>query len=562
MKNSTPRLDAQRNRAYGLHKSGAAGDAIALYESILAENPANADVAGLLALALYQTGRPGDAFMLWTRTLAMDCDAPTQLRNANNYLVAFLAPALANRHEDAGTFEVPAWPHGKLPETGEKEMVLSLARGLSQIGRQPQVFALLQSFLPAVSDDAHMLGKTLRVLWDGGFGPWVDQYMAANLTFEHGLDGQLLLLRAAAATVAKRMTEATDYVSRAVNALPVCLTSAQPGQKFLVGVLNRAQMWVDAPLTPEEFHFSENTPASLASRFADKYRFLSILPEAATIRAALAEQPKPDFFLNNWVNAEVLSTPGTLSFISAFADSLEQPLLNHPAIAARTTRQRNAEVLRGIANLVVPRILRFVNQPDSPSSIVRLVEDEVGFPVIIRDPFQQMGKLARKLDTSLQLSQHLKSLPAIELYAIQYVHNPAAPGIYRKIRAAVIGGEMIISHVHFGEEWNVHRERDEAKIQSVNEKTDVVSFADEVLNNPAGALGKPAMRALEAIRQKIPLDLYGIDFDLMPDGQVLFFEANAAMTISFYGLFGRQNVRGKMRDALDRLFGRARARGT
>jgi hypothetical protein len=40
----------------------------------------------------------------------------------------------------------------------------------------------------------------------------------------------------------------------------------------------------------------------------------------------------------------------------------------------------------------------------------------------------------------------------------------------------------------------------------------------------------------------------------MPDGQVLFFEANAAMTISFYGLFGRQNVRGRMRDALDRLF--------
>jgi glutathione synthase/RimK-type ligase-like ATP-grasp enzyme/tetratricopeptide (TPR) repeat protein len=557
MKNLTPDAENQRNRAYGLHKSGAVGDAIALYESILEANPGNADVAGLLALALFQTGRSADAFRLWTRTLAMECDAPTQLRNANNYLTAFLAPALANRHEDAASFDVPAWPQGKSPEIGETGMVLSLARGLSQIGRKPQVFALLQSFLPAVSDDAHMLGKTLRVLWDAGFGPWVDQYMSSNIPPEHLMDGQLLLLRAAAATTAKRMAEAADYVSRAVDALPVCLTAYAPGQKFLIGVLNRAQMWVEAPLTPEEFHFSENTPASLASRFADKYRFLSILPEAATVRGALAAQPRPDFFLN----AEVLSTPETLSFISAFADSLDQVVLNHPAIAARTTRQRNAETLRGIANLVVPRILRFVNHADSAASIVRLIEDQVGFPVIIRDPFQQMGKMAGKLDTSLLLSQHLKSLPAIELYAIQYVHNPTAPGIYRKIRAAVIGGEMIISHVHFGEEWNVHRERDEAKIQSVNKNTNVVLFADEVLNNPAGALGKPALLALEAVKQKIPLDLYGIDFDLMPDGRVLFFEANAAMTISFYGLFGRQNVRGKMRDALDRLFGKARVQG-
>ena len=64
------------------------------------------------------------------------------------------------------------------------------------------------------------------------------------------------------------------------------------------------------------------------------------------------------------------------------------------------------------------------------------------------------------------------------------------------------------------------------------------------------------MAALEAIKKKISLDLYGIDFDLMPDGQILFFEANAAMTISFFGQFGRQNVREMMRNALDRLFSR------
>jgi glutathione synthase/RimK-type ligase-like ATP-grasp enzyme len=439
-------------------------------------------------------------------------------------------------------------------------MILSLARGLNQIGRKHQVFDLLQGLLPLVSNDLDVLGKSLRVLWETGYVKWVDQYLSLASSGEQDTDGQLLLLRAAADFVANRMDESLGYVSRAVDAVPVYLTTYAESQKYLIGVLNRAPMRMVPPLTPLEFHFTENTPSGLANRFSNKYRFLSILPEAATVCPALAAQPRPDFIINNWVNAEELSTPGTLSFISAFADSLDQAVLNHPVSAAMTTRQRNAENLGGIANLFVPRILRFVNRPNDPASIVRLIENDIGFPVIVRDPFHQMGKQVGKLDTADQLFEHLKSIPALELYAIQYVHNPASKGVYRKIRAAVIGEELIISHVHFSEQWNVHRERDEAKIQSVNQKKAIVSFADAILNDPSGALGKPALLALEAIKKRISLDLYGIDFDLMPDGQVLFFEANAAMTISFYGRIGRQDVRGRMRDALDRLFMRKQDR--
>ena len=134
--------------------------------------------------------------------------------------------------------------------------------------------------------------------------------------------------------------------------------------------------------------------------------------------------------------------------------------------------------------------------------MVRFIKNEIGFPVIVRDPFHQMGKQVGKFDAADQLFEHLKSIPALELYAIQYVHNPAGNGVYRKIRAAVIGEELIISHVHFGEQWNVHRERDEAKIQSVNRNKTIVSFADAILNDPSDALGRPALLALEAIKKK------------------------------------------------------------
>ena len=300
-----------------MHKSGNVGDAVRLYEFILESESTNADVVGLLALALYQTGDSDSAFKYWTRCLVLKSDARTRLRNANNYLTAFLAPTTPGKAGDAIHFDVPAWPQDEIPEAAEKGMVLSLARGLNQAGRKQQVFDLLQSFLPRVSNDLDVLGKSLRVLWEAGYVRWVDQYLSLSFSPEQDTDGQLLLLRAATASAMNRVEESAACVSRAVDVIPVYLTARTESQKFLIGVLNRAPARVEVPLTPQEFHFTENTPASLASRFSDKYRFLSILPEAATVRSALAAQPRPDFIINNWVNAEVLSTPGTLSFSSS-----------------------------------------------------------------------------------------------------------------------------------------------------------------------------------------------------------------------------------------------------
>ena len=39
------------------------------------------------------------------------------------------------------------------------------------------------------------------------------------------------------------------------------------------------------------------------------------------------------------------------------------------------------------------------------------------------------------------------------------------------------------------------------------------------------------MQTLSEIRKRIPLDIFGIDFDLLPDGRLLFFEANASMNL-------------------------------
>ena len=52
-----------------------------------------------------------------------------------------------------------------------------------------------------------------------------------------------------------------------------------------------------------------------------------------------------------------------------------------------------------------------------------------------------------------------------------------------------------------------------------------------IVLDPERCLGADCMRTLEAIRDRMPLDFFGIDFDVDDAGQVVFFEANAAMNL-------------------------------
>jgi glutathione synthase/RimK-type ligase-like ATP-grasp enzyme len=199
--------------------------------------------------------------------------------------------------------------------------------------------------------------------------------------------------------------------------------------------------------------------------------------------------------------------------------------------------------------------MRFINdRVMMPDQVVRVIQDMMGFPVIIRTAFEQRGIGAEKIDSPGELARHLAIQDDPQLYAIEYVDNPVVPGIYRKIRAAVIGEELFITHVHFGPHWNVHRDRDREKPKNLDLDGNLAAHAARIISAPEETLGAPAMAALHDIRRRIPLDIFGIDFDILPDGRVLFFEANAAMHLSLSDRAGVEKTRAAMRTAVRRLF--------
>lgn len=549
-----------RTKALALHRSGNVSEALRMYEALLEDEPSNPDILGLAGMAQYQLGNSQTAKTKWIESLSEQSEPPVMLRNMNNLLTALLKEKNADELQFVIDLPIPDWPMEPVPTVGEKNMIISLARGLLQIGRKPAALKLLASVAPCLADNPRFAMDVAEVMLEAGHAEHASSVLQPLTAVDQENDGALLILHAAAALAAGQREDAFRLTAKAVEALPVHLTAKASSQALLIGVLNEAPKLIAKQMSPQLLHFLKNSPASLAWKLNNDYRFLSIFPEAATARRELEKLPKPDVILNNWVNAETLSTPGTLAFISGFADSLDLRVLNHPRKAAETTRQRNAERLSGIPDLVVPRIIRFFNESGKPRNLVRAVGNSIGFPLIVRNPFTQMGKQAARLDTPGQLEKYLVQVPGRQLYAIEFVNNLSAGGIYRKIRVAVIGDEIFVAHVHCDRDWNVHSRKGKKPALDLPRAT--LRFAEDLTSDPLKTIGKPGMSALREIRNRIPLDFFGIDFDIMPDGRILFFEANAAMKISMSNRAGQEEIRAGMRAALRRLFEGAALRGS
>lgn len=554
MKTSNSQRAHTLDDAISLHKAGRISEAARSYVAFLVEDPDNADILGLMGLAQYQLGNRNAAKTAWHKSLTLPSAPPIVIRNMNNFLTALVQEGTEKDPPLFAELAIPDWPSGLVPSQSEKDSIISLARGFMRIGRKPAAQKLLESVLSQIADDAKFIRDAAEIMYRAGHTERANLLLEQLPPAEGEANGALLILQAAAAFAAGKREDAVVFTAKAIEALPVHMTTKAASQSLLIGVLNTAPVVIDKNMSPQLLHFSNNSPASLAWKYNEAYRFMSIFPDSPTVKTAMEKLPKPDLILNNWVNAETLNTPRTLQFISEFADSLGLPILNHPRHAAATTRQRNAELLAGIPNLTVPRIARFFNEPAKRNSLIRGIGDTIGFPVIVRDPFAQMGKEAAKLDTPRQLDDYLNRVRGQELYAIEFIHNPLANGIYRKFRAAVIGEEIIIYHCHFGERWNVHRERDQDKRAAISIEPALFQFSEKIIANPSEGLGEPGIAALQEIRRRIPLEFFGIDFDILRDGKLLFFEANAAMNISLSGQNQLQTPRVIMRDALRRLF--------
>jgi tetratricopeptide (TPR) repeat protein len=195
------------------------------------------------------------------------------------------------------------------------------------------------------------------------------------------------------------------------------------------------------------------------------------------------------------------------------------PVINHPARVAQTGRATLAQNCKDIPGLLVPATMRHAR-----STIAQW--DDLAFPILLRTPGQHTGRHFGIAHDRRRLDALLEDLPGDALFVIPYLDARGADGLHRKYRVMFIDDAIYPWHLAISRDWKVH-------YFTAAMAEDAAHRAEEqfFLGNMAQALGARAMVALDALKNRLGLDYAGADFALDAAGNVLLFEANAAMVM-------------------------------
>ena len=244
------------------------------------------------------------------------------------------------------------------------------------------------------------------------------------------------------------------------------------------------------------------------------------------------EQPLPEHqLIFNGIGDVEVATEALIAAEILLRQSLAR-VLNAPAAVLATSRCENAQRMADLPNVRTAKTALYpyalLAGEDGPAA---LSNDGFSFPLLLRVPGFHMGDHFLEVTGSAALAARVAMLPGAgrpdaDLLAIEYLEARGVDGCVRKYRAMFVDGEIYPLHLAISPNWKVHYFS-----ADMADRADHRAEEEEFLSDMAGFLGPRAMAGLEAVRYTLGLDYGGIDFGLNQQGEVLFFEANAAMVV-------------------------------
>jgi hypothetical protein len=329
---------------------------------------------------------------------------------------------------------------------------------------------------------------------------------------------------------------ARETIRQCARAGAVYSAPAHPDHRATILVLNPAPR---IPPVSERglpaLHFAKNYISQASRVFAGEFRFTSVF---ADLPDPVRGLPQADLVFNNVATGETLGVPGVMDRVADVISRAGCPVINHPQAVLRMTRQGVAELLRGIPGLRVPRIERYWRDMARFAEIAADIEAKFDYPLIVRmvDADQTSRSLLSDKKTALlvrdqaHLRQFLDGVTWPQFYAMEYVNLRKPDGNFRKMRAVFFPDDIIVITCGFYSEWMVTGWRNnDAGRSFYSAFPERIVDMMRTLRDPQAELGSGFMRVLEAMRDRVPLDTFGLDFDIGDDGQVVFFEGQSAM---------------------------------
>jgi hypothetical protein len=240
---------------------------------------------------------------------------------------------------------------------------------------------------------------------------------------------------------------------------------------------------------------------------------------------AEAELPAHDFVFNSIGDADICGEG--LEAACVLLAQTKKPVINHPARVLQTGRDANVDRLRGLPNVIAPRMRRLSRHAlAAPFTADTAAANGFVFPLLARAPGFHTGRHFVRAATPEELAAAVADFPGDDVWLIEQLDARDSEGHFRKIRVMIVDRKIYPLHLAISHNWKVHYFRADMAHSEENRRKD-----GEFLDDMVRAIGSRAVTALERIAATLDLDYGGIDFAVNADGDVLFFEGNATMVM-------------------------------
>ena len=222
--------------------------------------------------------------------------------------------------------------------------------------------------------------------------------------------------------------------------------------------------------------------------------------------------------------AEADRSPRTLEALGLLLRGYSGRVINRPEAVLRTSREEVANVLSSVPGLLVPRVLRFPGG-DPDAALEAVTGAGLAFPLIVRQTATHRGRTMVLVEDEDQFRSAVST--ELAYLAIEFVDYRSADGLYRKYRMWSFGGRQVFRHLAITDQWIVHVTPGN---DFMFDRPDLVEEELRLMERPEGAFPDQVHAIVAEIGERLGLDYFGVDFGFHPDGRMVLFEANAAMT--------------------------------
>jgi glutathione synthase/RimK-type ligase-like ATP-grasp enzyme len=214
-----------------------------------------------------------------------------------------------------------------------------------------------------------------------------------------------------------------------------------------------------------------------------------------------------------------------LGAVETLTERIGRPVLNPAQRIQQTDRASVSTRLAGTPGCLVPPARRFTR-----AELLQVLEKDsdasLPYPLVVRPSRTHGGEDFEKMDNGAEFAAYLGNCDSPDYYVTPFVDYRSADGHFRKYRFIFVGDEILPYHLAIDTRWKVHH-----VTTSMAGSKWMQDEERAFLDAPWCVFSGAQRAALQAIKDAIGLDYFGIDCSLMPDGAIVVFEVNASMLV-------------------------------